>query len=152
MICFLSLVGCKDAAKQDTEAMAEPAFDLAVAKQEIIDANKEFMAKFNAADSVGVANLYTTDGKFMMHGAPAIVGRENITSTMAGFLNSGVSKVDLTTIDVWGTEDLVTEEGEFAIYAGDEQVDQGKYLVLWKKEDGKWYLFRDIFNSNLPQE
>ena len=25
-----------------------------------------------------------------------------------------------------------------------------KYIVLWKKAAGRWKLFRDIFNSNLP--
>lgn len=154
LIClgFLGItafLGCKEAAKADEEAMAEPTFYLATAKEEIRAANKEFSTFFGSADSVGVANLYTTDGKFMMHGAPSIVGRESIASTMSGFINSGVSSVDLRTIEVWGTKDLVTEEGEYTLHAGDQQVDQGKYLVLWKKVDGKWYLFRDIFNSNL---
>lgn len=149
LACFV-LVGCKEAPKEETEAMEEPTFDLAMAKQEIIDANKVFMERFNAGDSTGVANLYATDGKIMMNGAPAIVGRAQIQSTLHGLIGSGVSRVDLTTIDVWGTEDMVTEEGELALYAGDQQVDQGKYLVLWKNIDGKWHLFRDCFNSNMP--
>ena len=36
------------------------------------------------------------------------------------------------------------------LYAGDQAVAEEKYIVLWKKEDGRWKLFRDIFNSNLP--
>jgi ketosteroid isomerase-like protein len=31
-----------------------------------------------------------------------------------------------------------------------KQIDKGKYIVLWKKEDGKWKLFRDCYNSDLP--
>jgi ketosteroid isomerase-like protein len=27
---------------------------------------------------------------------------------------------------------------------------KGKYIVLWKKENGKWKLHRDISNSDLP--
>jgi hypothetical protein len=67
-------------------------------------------------------------------------------------MNSGISSVDLRTIDVWGTEDLVVEEGELSLFVGDKEVDQGKYIVAWKNEEGKWKLFRDIFNSNLPAE
>jgi uncharacterized protein (TIGR02246 family) len=153
MLGFIVLVGCKDAAKQDTEAMVEPTFDLAMAKAEIVEANKEWKSKFAAADSVGLANLYAADAKFMMNGAPAFVGREQIQSVMSGIMNSGITRVDLVTVDVWGTEDFVTEEGELKLYAGDQEVDQGKYLLLWKKVDGKWHLFRDCFNSNLqPQQ
>ena len=54
-------------------------------------------------------------------------------------------------MDVWGTADLLTEEGEVTMFTKDgQQIDKGKYLVVWKKEDGKWKLFRDMFNSNLP--
>ena len=28
--------------------------------------------------------------------------------------------------------------------------DKGKFIVLWKNVDGKWKLFRDIFNSDMP--
>jgi ketosteroid isomerase-like protein len=150
MLAFVSLVGCKEAAKETAEPMEEPTFDLAMAKQDIIAANNEWKFKFEAADSVGVANLYATDGKIMMNGAPAIVGRAQIQSTLHGLIGSGVTRIDLTTLDVWGTEDMVTEEGELALYAGDQQVDQGKYLVLWKNIEGKWHLFRDCFNSNIP--
>lgn len=31
-----------------------------------------------------------------------------------------------------------------------KQLDKGKYIVLWKKEEGKWKLFRDCYNSDLP--
>jgi ketosteroid isomerase-like protein len=44
-----------------------------------------------------------------------------------------------------------TEEGVYEIKTKDgKQLDKGKYIVLWKKEDGKWKLHRDISNSDLP--
>ena len=52
-------------------------------------------------------------------------------------------------MEVWAIDDLVAEEGELFLYVGDDQVDEAKYIVLWKKEDGRWKLHRDIFNSNL---
>ena len=67
-------------------------------------------------------------------------------------MNSGITSVDLKTVEVWGTEDLITEEGELSLFVEEAEVYQGKYMVLWKKDDGKWKLFRDIFNSNLPAE
>ena len=83
--------------------------------------------------------------------APAIVGKKNIQSAVAGMINAGVGSVKLTTIDVWGTEAMMAEEGALTINSKDgKEVDKGKYIVLWKKEDGKWKLFRDLFNSDLP--
>ena len=153
MLLFISsITSCNEKVEKTKEIIVEPTFNLTIAKAEIVDANKEFMSLFAASDSVGVSNLYTQDAKFMMNGTPAILGRKNIQSTLSGIMNSGVSSVNLITIDVWGTENLVTEEGELSLFVEDNEVDQGKYIVLWKKEDGKWKLFRDIFNSNLTPQ
>ncbi len=147
-----SITSCNEKTEETTETVAESTFNLATAKTEIVAAQKEFMALFTASDSVGLANLYSQDAKFMMNGAPAISGRKSIQSVLSGLMNSGVSRIDLITIDVWGTENLITEEGELKLFVGDDEVDQGKYLILWKKEDGKWKFFRDIFNSDLSPE
>jgi len=152
LLFFSSVTSCNKKAEETTETAAESTFNLTTAKAEIVDANKEFMAFFAAADSVGLGSLYTQDAKFMMTGAPAISGRENIQPTLSGIMKSGISSVDLRTIEVWGTEDLIIEEGELSLFVGEAEVDQAKYIVVWKKEDGKWKLFRDIFNSNLPAE
>ena len=155
---ILSVSSCDNRAKEprEDEKMEAPVkkdtFDLETAKKEIIDANTEFAQLYAAGDSAAVANLYTQDAKFMMSGSPAIEGRKNIQSVLSGFMNSGIEKVDLRTIEVWGNKDLVVEEGELTLYRKGVEVDRGKYMVLWKKENGEWHLFRDIFNSNLSQE
>lgn len=152
LLCISTITSCDKKVEETKEVVTEPSFNLKTVKAEIVEANKEFIKFFAAIDSVELANLYTQDAKFMMNGAPAISGKENIQSTLSAIMNSGVTSVNLTTIDVWGTENLITEEGELSLFVGDEEVDQGKYIVLWKKEEGKWKLFRDIFNSNLPIE
>ncbi|MCG9970957.1 YybH family protein [Christiangramia crocea] len=155
LIIFL-ISGCNNKTnepkEEKQEATPEATFDLKTAKTEIIDANTEFSKLYAARDSVELAKLYTEDAKFMMHGSPAVEGRENIQSVMSGIMNSGISKVDLRTINVWGTEDLVIEEGELTMYREGVEVDQGKYIVLWKKVDGEWHLFRDIFNSDMASQ
>jgi ketosteroid isomerase-like protein len=88
----------------------------------------------------------------MSAGAPVVKGRANIQSALSGILESGVTGIKHRTEDVFGTEALLAEVGELTLFAGDEAIAEEKYIVLWKKEDGKWKLFRDIFNSNLPTE
>jgi len=149
---IFSITSCNKKAEVAKQTIVESTFNLATAKVEIVAANKEFSILFTANDSIGLSNLYTQDAKFMNNGAPAVTGRKNIQSAISGIMNSGISSVNLTTIDVWGMENLITEEGELSLFVEDAEVYKGKYIVLWKKVDGKWKLFRDIFNSNLPAE
>ncbi|WP_428740521.1 YybH family protein [Tenacibaculum sp.] len=153
LFLVLFITSCNNKPAKDTESTNDkPAFDLNTAKTEIEAANKAYSDFFAAKDSVGLANLYSEEGKFMMNGAPAIIGRPSIQSTFYGFMNSDFTNLDLTTIDVWGVKNLVTEEGTYTLYSGDKVADEGKYLVLWVKENGKWLLHRDIFNSDMPIE
>ncbi len=147
-----SISSCSEKAEESVEKTMEPTFDLATAKTEIEAANKDFMEFVAEMDSVGLANLYTQDAKFMMTGAPSFTGTQEIQTAFSNILKSGVTNVDLSTIEVWGMEDLVVEEGEYTIFVEDSEEDNGKYLVLWKKVNGNWKLHRDIFNSDLPSE
>ena len=150
LLFVFSIISCNNKVEETTETVTEPTFNLTTAKAEMVALSIEWMAFVAAGDSVGLANMYAQDAKFMMDGAPAISGRKNIQSTFSGMMKSGISRGDLIIIDVWGTENLLAEEGELSLFVGDTEVDQVKYIVLWKKEEGKWKLFRDIFNSNLP--
>ena len=149
-IGFSLLSGCNKADTSKTTTENKSSFDLTVARKELEEANRNFMDLVAKGDSVGLANAYTTDAKFMSAGAPAVVGRANIQKSMSDIVKSGITKVDLRLKEVFGTEDLIAEEGELTLYVKNDAVSEEKYIVLWKKEDGKWKLFRDIFNSNLP--
>ncbi len=145
------VISCNNTEKTETKVEAsKTAFDLTTAKKEIEQINQDFATMVTKGDSIGIANLYTADAKLMFAGAPAAVGRANIQTAFDGVLKSGVTKIDLKTNEVFGTEDLLAEDGEVTIYVKDMVVANEKYIVLWKKEDGKWKLFRDISNSNAP--
>jgi len=146
----LGFQSCSEEPKEEEPQVAE--FNLTTAKAEIEAANEHFMALVAAGDSIGLANSYTMDAKFMNTGAPSVVGRTDIQSAMSSIIQSGITRVDLRLENIYGTEDLIAEEGELTLFVGDAAVAVEKYIVLWKKEDGKWKLFRDIFNSNLPAE
>ena len=151
LIAASFIFSCNNAEKPVTsEEIVKPAFDLSNARKEIDQANQAFADHIAKGDSVGLANLYTSDGKLMFAGGPSHVGRAAIQTAVSGLLKSGVTKVNLKTTDLFNSEDLLAEEGQVTIYVKDNPVADEKYIVLWKKEDGKWKLFRDISNSNLP--
>jgi ketosteroid isomerase-like protein len=33
--------------------------------------------------------------------------------------------------------------------ADNKSLDKGKYVAVWKKENGTWKMYRDIWNSNM---
>jgi ketosteroid isomerase-like protein len=146
------LSGCTRT-ESSTAGTAIKSFDLEAAKSEIDEANREFIDLFNKSDSVGLANMFTIDGKSMEPNEPSFEGRSAIQTHYSIVMNAGANKLGLTTTGLWGDEKMLAEEGIFTFMDKDgNQIDKGKYIVLWKKEDGKWKLFRDCYNSDLPLE
>jgi len=144
-IVATTLFACNDT------ATTKPEFDLANAKKEIEIANVTFTNALAKGDSVAVGNSYTLDAKFLDSNIPAIEGRAKIQSFWAGYINMGATKLKLTTLEVWGNENLITEEGVYDFKSNaDKPIGVGKYMVVWKKENGKWKLHRDMANSDLP--
>ena len=130
---------------------AAPAFSLDSAKAIIEASNAVFMESFTKGDSAGVAGCYTKDAKLMPNGMPAITGTAAITGFVGATARMGFKNYTLATTDVWGNADLLGEEGTFAL--NDDKgnaIDKGKYIVLWKQEEGKWKMFRDIWTSDMP--
>ena len=144
----LALVTILFACQQKTET--QPAFNLEDAKKEIAELNKQFEDAVSKSDSVSITNLYAEDAKWMNPNAPTVVGKKALVSELSKLLNAGIASAKLNTVDVWGDENYVTEEGNFQLYAKDgTQIDKGRYLVLWKRVDGKLMFFRDMFSSDL---
>jgi len=149
---FLIFAGCNNAGNPDsnTDNKSKP-FSIDLAQREIDEANRQFVDLFNKGDSVGLANMFTLDGKSMEPNEPSFVGRENIQTHYSLVMNAGANRLGLKTTGLWGDEKMLAEEGEFIFSdRNGNRLDIGKYIVLWKKEDGKWKLFRDCYNSDLP--
>jgi len=148
-LIFLSISSCQDSSKEKTTEQNVPAFNLDSARQSIENQNAAFQKAFENSDSVGLANLFTSDGKMMMPGSPSIVGRAAIASTVAMFMKMNIKR-QAKTIEVWGSGDLLVEEGQASLFdQKGVELDHAKYLVMWKMEDGEWKLFRDMWNTDI---
>ena len=133
------------------QAQTKPVFNAEAAKKEIAAANLAFETAISKMDSIGISNLYATDAKWMNPNAPSVEGRAAIVGSVGTIMRAGIGSAKLNTTEVWGDENFVTEEGVYLLNAKDgSQIDKGKYLVLWKRVDGKLMFYRDIFNSDLP--
>ena len=149
IILSIALVTVLFACNKSTETKSE--FDLANAKKEIEAANQNLVELLAKNDSVGFANSYTEDAKFMGYNEPSTEGRKAIQAIWAKNMRAGATNIQLTTLKVWGTETAITEEGSFDFKSKDGvAIDKGKYLVVWVNENGTWKIHRDLFNSDLP--
>ncbi len=113
-------------------------------------------ARFSSAVAEGnagaVGELYTDNAKFMPPNGDSVVGPESIVAFLQAMLDDGISSLELETVELEEHGDTAIEEGRYKLGTADGPADVGKYIVIWKNEDGAWKLHKDIFNSNQPAE
>lgn len=128
----------------------EPTKTLTV-REEIVKANTKFMEYFRNGDSKGLADCYTVDAKVLPPNSDEVSGREAIARFWQALMDSGIKEVKLMTGEVDGDGATAVEVSKYSLHdANGETLDSGKYIVIWKEEDGRWKLHQDIFNSSLP--
>jgi uncharacterized protein (TIGR02246 family) len=104
-------------------------------------------------DADGMGALYTEDGQLLPPGSDVVTGHGPISAFWRGVFESGIETVELSPVEVEDHGSTAIEIGRFKL--GDvsgQSVDEGKYIVIWKQEDGEWRLHRDIWNSNRSPE
>lgn len=117
----------------------------------IIAANSKFMSVFQMGDAAGIANLYTENGQVLAPNSDFLTGRAAIQAVWQSILDFGAKEIKLEIIELEEHGDTVIEISNYTLF--DDQgakLDQGKYIVVWKQQDGQWQLHRDIFNSSMP--
>jgi len=150
MATSLILLSCNPQDKIEIEKSAS-SFDIKQGEASIIQSNHNFMKAFQNNDSVGVANCFTNDAKLMCSNRPSIEDKANIRHYFSEIMESGVAKIDLRTIKIWGDSSILVEEGTYQFSdKKQQQTDKGKYIVLWKQEAGNWKMYRDMWSSDLP--
>jgi len=107
---------------------------------------------YNAGDAAAVTALYVTDARLMVPGAEPGSGPKSIQELIAKDIALG-GKLTLTTEDVVGFGDYALETGSWVATAPDgKHLDHGPYLTLYKKADGGWKIYRDIWNSSMTSQ
>jgi len=82
-------------------------------------------------------------------------GREMVQDAIAAEINASATDLALTTLYVYGSEDLAYEIGRYALKVKqDGQIimqDSGKYIVVWEQvSKDNWLIKADIWNTDLP--
>lgn len=118
---------------------------------EIIAANKVFLEAFNAHNGTAIGKLYTQNGRLLPVNSKVIEGQEAIGQFWNAVFDMGIDNATLTTKHVESFENTAIEEGAYSLFDSDNnKLDDGKYIIIWKKVDDQWRLDRDIFSTNMP--
>ncbi|XP_078667848.1 uncharacterized protein LOC144909635 [Branchiostoma floridae x Branchiostoma belcheri] len=124
--------------------------DLKTLKEVIKARNQTSMALYKAKDMKGLAKLYTEDCKVMPPGSDTEYGRDGVEKALSGSWSDGVRAFELKTEEVGPMDsDVIYERGTCTTMAEDGSVtDECKYVLIWKKVKGEWFVHTDIFNSS----
>src|SRR5688572_33478320 len=93
------------------------------------------------AIAAAIAALYASDARLLPPGGPPISGAAGIEAFWRGAMDLGIkaARLDTEELELHGTR--VVEVGRYAL-EGDDQapLDGGKYVVIWRQEEGEWRL------------
>ncbi|MGC3945772.1 MAG: nuclear transport factor 2 family protein [Chryseolinea sp.] len=121
------------------------------AKKAIAESNAIYFQAFARNDSSIFINRYAKDACIMAPNSVALCGpNAPLHFFKLAYETIGLRNGTFITTQVYGTGDnFVVEEGLWQSFdANNTLFDDGKFLVLWKKTDNGWKMFRDSFSSN----
>lgn len=143
-VLLLSTLSCnyKQDSNQVIPAENKSAFDLRTATNIITQRTKVFEEALKKGDSLAVGDIYTSDTKII----GAYSGRENIIKEVYEMTRDSITGIAFEIINLWGNDNIIIEDAyvEF-FHENGRLVSKGECLLVWKKENDTWRIFRDVF-------
>ena len=151
LILVISFVACNDASTDNNPTAKDSAISDNKSVEDYIRKEAlKFGEEVRRGDSVAMASHYASDAIVMPPNSEVVKGN-NIAGLWGGALRMGVKDFKLTITDITGRGDLYAETGNYEVFGADNKsLDKGKYVAVWKKENGNWKMYRDIWNTNMP--
>jgi ketosteroid isomerase-like protein len=117
----------------------------------VIATAKQFTDAVAKGDAAAMADCYASDGALLPPNHEMVKGSQAIEKFWAAALQSGVKSATLETVETGSGGDMGFEVGNYSLMGeGAMVLDQGKYIVLLKRDGNRWKYYRDCWNSNLP--
>lgn len=110
----------------------------------------QFIDAFRRQDAAACASLYTADGATLPPNADIARGRAAIQAVWQEVFDAGLTGFQVDSLEVESAGDLAYEMGRYSMCADDDLADEGKYLLIWRREAGQWRIHRDIVNTSRP--
>lgn len=140
LLVLITLSGCNQKASEEHHQVEQT--DMSIPEKEIALRIREYEDNLRKGDSIALGNMYTEDAEII----PSTVGKENIIKVFGGMIRDSINNSSFTTTKLWGNDQLLVEDGTGTwSHANGTVVSRGRYLLVWKKEGGKWKILRDTW-------
>ena len=137
---FILATSCNQ--KVDETSNEPKQTDISVLEKEIEMRIREYETNLKNGDSIALGEMYTEDAEII----PSTVGRANIIKVFGGMIRDSITGSSFKTTKLWGNDELLVEDGTGSwSHENGTVVSRGRYLLVWKKEDGKWKILRDTW-------
>jgi uncharacterized protein (TIGR02246 family) len=119
---------------------------------QIAKVDKAWEKANNAGDAAALTALYSKDAKVMPPGADPVSGTKAIQAMFTADVAQG-AQMALTQKDVTGFGNYALETGSYVATSKDgKHLDHGSFMTFLKKEGAGWKIYRDTWNSSMPQK
>lgn len=117
--------------------------------------NDKFMEAFDSQNAEKIVEeLFSIHATMYPPGSlPVTGGKEVMVQLWNGMFEAGIQKAAVTTTNATAYGDIAIETGNVQLYAKEGVlIDDAKYIVQWIKENGKWKVLKNIWNTNISTE
>ncbi len=140
MLVLLVFISSCEQKTREKEMNSET--DLSTLEKEIELRLREYENHLQNGDSISLGDMYMKDAEII----PSIVGRKNIIKVFGRSIRDSITGSSFKTTKLWGNDQLLVEDGTGTwSHANGKVVGSGRYLLVWKKDDGKWKILRDTW-------
>lgn len=125
-------------------------FDIKEVKSKIDSANLKYADRFTTNDSLWYVDRYCNDACVLPPNATKICGVDSLRKYFYGNGENKPIEMIIKATNVYGSQEAVIEEGIYDFPDGKGgSFDKGKFIAIWKEENGKWKLSNEIWNSDI---
>ena len=109
----------------------------------------ELVHAFEQGDAALAASLYEPGARLLPPGAAVITGEDAVREFFEKRFAAGSDGGVLETVRLDDYGDVAVEEGRYGRRAGEQLLDSGKYLAVFRRQtDGTWRWATDMWNSD----
>lgn len=120
------------------------------ARAAVIKVENELVRLINKASWDSVAAIYATDATILASGSPPVTGQKAISSFWHTVSMRGMQTIELQFIDLEQSGNKLIVWGKYVMNnKQNEIIDIGKFMAIYKKENNKWRLQTDMFNTSM---
>lgn len=115
---------------------------------EIWKIEMQYKKAFITGDSALFLKCYAPDACIMAPNAPLLCEQRGLLQFYKGARQAGVRDASFTSLGLFGqTPEYVTQQGAVEIFDADQHsLGRGKVLIIWKKTNEGWRIFRHMLN------